>query len=205
MNPNSQASNYLFDMKVSPPLSDLELIRQIAAEDTNALEELYQRYHKTLFNFFLRTTHESASSEDLLQELFFAVWEGAAKFEGRASVKTWLLRIAHYMAAGWIRNTQKEFEDINTFDIDTSEIFPEQDELSLESQAFLKLTYAQIQKAIEQLTPRQREIIEFSFSYGLSHSEISYILDCPVGTVKSRLHTAIRQLQRIISAKGITL
>lgn len=200
MNPMAQLSNYTHEMQAISSLSDLELIRQIAEKDQTALEELYKRYHLTIYNFFLRTTQDHASGEDLLQEFFINVWQGAGKFEARSSVKTWLFRMAHFMSAGWLRNKKKYIYD---YDADTFEFRSSSDDASLENLAFANWNYAQIQKAIQQLTPAQREIIELTFTHELSHLEVAYILNCPVGTVKSRLHTALHQLNRILTAKGI--
>lgn len=200
MNPKIEVSNYIHTMSNSDSPTDLELIHQIAARNQTALEELYHRYHLLLYNFFLRTTHDRASGEDLLQELFISVWDGAGKFEGRASVKTWLFRIAHFMSAGWVRHQKKFIEEL---DEESFETLLDQSQPSLEHQAFLSWNYAQIQAAMKELTPPHREIIEFTFVYELSHGEISYILSCPVGTVKSRLHMALRQLNRLLQAKGI--
>lgn len=200
MNPIARPSNYAHKMQAISSLSDLELIHQISAKDQAALEELYKRYHLPIFNFFLRTTQDHASGEDLLQEFFINVWQGAGKFEARSSVKTWLFRMAHFMSAGWLRNNKKF---INEYDTDAFEFLASSEDTSLENLAFAHWNYAQIQKAIQQLTPPQREIIELTFTHELTHLEVAYILNCPVGTVKSRLHTALHQLNRILTAKGI--
>jgi RNA polymerase sigma-70 factor (ECF subfamily) len=200
MNPDTRFGHYTHKMSTSSSLSDLDLMRQIAVKDEHALEELYRRYHLTIFNFFLRTTQERASGEDLLQDFFINVWQGAARFEGRSSVKTWLFRIAHFMAAGWLRDKKKHLQEHTQ---ESLEMLTGEANLSVENLAFSKWNYAQIQKAVASLSPPQREIIEYTFTHSMTHTEIAYILDCPVGTVKSRLHMALRQLNRILSAKGI--
>lgn len=203
MNLKPKVINYIHTMSTSDVQTDLELIRQIASKDQTALEELYQRYHLSLYNFFMRTTQDHASGEDLLQELFISVWEGAARFEARSSVKTWLFRIAHFMSAGWLRNHQKtHFEQS---DPENLEAYVDPDSSSLENQVFLNWNYSQIHTAMNELSSVHREIIELTFLYELSQAEIAYILSCPVGTVKSRLHMALRQLNRILKAKGIQI
>ncbi len=200
MNQKTHFSYYISNMNTSSSPSDTELIHQIAAKNKSALEELYHRYHLALFNYLLQTTQESASGEDLLQEIFLGVWEGASRFEGRSSVKTWLFRIAHFKSAEWLRNKKNHPENRTE---DAFETLPEQIEPSLESLAFLKWNFTHIQTAIKQLSNTHREVIEFTFVHSLTVSEIAQILDCPIGTVKSRLHMALRQLNRILSAKGI--
>lgn len=200
MNQKTHLSNYISDMEMSSSPSDLELIRQIAVKDKNALEELYQRYHLSVFNFLLRTTQETSSGEDLLQDVFLSVWEGAARFEGRSSVKTWLFRIAHFKAAEWLRNKKIHVEDYLD---EANEALPEQEAPSVESLVFLQWNFSHIQQAMKQLSHHHGEVIELTFTYGLKATEIAQILDCPVGTVKSRLHIALRQLNAILISKGI--
>jgi RNA polymerase sigma-70 factor (ECF subfamily) len=200
MNQETLLSNYLGNL--NPPVlpSDLDLVHQIAQRDPNALEELYQRYHLGLFKFLLRTTQEQSNGEDLLQDLFLGVWEGAARFEGRSSVKTWLFRMAHFKAAEWLRNgkVQAKNQEVESF-----ESLPDKGETSLESLVFQHWNFSQIQNAMKQLSPNHCEVIEYMFLHGLTTAETAQIMGCPVGTVKSRLHVALHQLNGILSSKGI--
>jgi RNA polymerase sigma-70 factor, ECF subfamily len=200
MNQNAHLNDYTGEIRIPPQKSDLDLVRKIAVGEEGALEELYHRYHLIVFNYLVRTTQDTTSAEDLLQEVFIGVWEGAARFEGRASVKTWLFRIAHFQTATWLRRQIKLPENQST---ESCESLANPEKPSLESEVFQRLNFSHIQRAIGQLSPNQREVIEFSFIHGLSHNEIANILVCPVGTVKSRLHNALRQLNGILIAQGI--
>jgi len=199
MNHKAHLSDYTGDRQ-PPESSDLNLIQQIAATDEKALEALYYRYSQQIFNYLLRMTQDAPTAEDLLQEVFIGVWEGAARFEGRSSVKTWIFRIAHFQASAWLRSHFKRSETQST---EASESLADQGEPSLENLVFQRWNFAHIQKAMCQLSSNQREVIELSFISELSHNEIALVLVCPVGTVKSRLHKALHQLNGILIAQGI--
>ncbi len=101
MNPQTSSG----DIKDEQPAdsTDRLLLQAVAQGDENAIGELYQRYQAPLYNYLLRLMREPAGAEDLLQEIFIAVWQGAGRFRGEAKVKTWLFRIAHNQAVSWLR------------------------------------------------------------------------------------------------------
>ena len=87
--------------------TDIELIQKIAAGDEAAFSELYSRYNQPVYNFILRLLHQTPAAEDLLQDVFLAVWQGASQFRGKSTVKTWVFRIAYYQAISWLRKNKK--------------------------------------------------------------------------------------------------
>src|SRR5260370_23703761 len=78
--------------------SDERLIRRIAGGDQLAMRTLFCRHRVALYRWLLRLVRDEALAEDVLSEVFLDVWRGAASFEGRSSVSTWLLAIARYKA-----------------------------------------------------------------------------------------------------------
>jgi len=80
------------------PLETRLALRQVAAGDEVAFAELYDHYAPSVYNYLLRLVNESAVAEEILQEVFLAMWRGAHRFREEAKVKTWLLRIAHHQA-----------------------------------------------------------------------------------------------------------
>ena len=193
MNPKAHLSNYIHDGSLPTEENDLTLVRYIAAKDEKALEELYRRYSILLFNYVLRLIHDPHAAEDILQEVFIGVWQGAGRFQGRATVKTWLFRITHLQTAFWLRKQNKVPYHSN----DLLEDVEDQESQTPETIAFQLWDWNLVQKALAQLSPVHREVIELSFAQGFSNPEIANILACPTGTVKSRLHYALLQLNRI--------
>ncbi len=165
--------------------SDVLLIRQIAYGDEGAFSELYQRYQKPIFNYVLRLIHEPKEAEDLLQEIFLAVWRGAHRYREQAQVKTWLYRIAHYQAVSWLRKHRNvsAFEDIN----ESNTKGPEE----ISSDIWQR---DEVQKAINNLSAKHRAVLELTFIHGMAYREIAHIVGCPVGTVKSRMSYALKAM-----------
>jgi RNA polymerase sigma-70 factor, ECF subfamily len=195
MNPKVYLRNYNYEISLYSDESDLTLIHKIAAKEENALEELYRRYNLSLFNYVLRLVHDQYFAEDILQEVFLGVWNGAGRFEGRSKVNTWLFRIAHFQTANWLRNQKNIYLDVSNTPLENIQDI---DAKTPESLAFESWGFHQVQIALNQLSHSHREVIELSFTYGFSNREIAGILNCPIGTVKSRIHTALRKLNGIL-------
>lgn len=195
----ARSSDYLSGRQASSKDSDLKLFQKIVAKNEKALEELYIRYSLSLYNYVLRIIHDPHAAEDILQEVFIGVWTGSGQFQGRAQVKTWLFRIAHYQTATWLRD-QKRYAGKRD---DVIENFEDLENETPETLAFDAWKINQIQKALCKLSADHREVIELSFAHGFSNVEIATILDCPVGTVKSRLHNALRHLNSLLAVQEI--
>jgi RNA polymerase sigma-70 factor (ECF subfamily) len=202
MNLSGNLSNYVNESSQFSEESDSNLIHYIASQKEDALEELYHRYSNPIFNYIVRLVHERNIAEDILQEVFLGVWNGAGRFEGRAMVKTWLFRIAHFQTAYWLRSQKNVL--LNRSE-ELSELIYDDKEKSPETQAFDAWQFTHIHTALNELSESHREVIELSFANGFSNAEIANIMNCPIGTVKSRLHNALRQLNGILLARGLEL
>jgi len=173
-------------------VSDTDLLHLTANGDESAFCELYKRYSGPIFYYLLRLIHEKKDAEDLLQEVFLAVWKGARNFRGQSQVKTWLYRIAHHQAISWLRRHKEvaPFDDL--FETDRRD-GPEE----VVSGHWLS---DQIQEALDALSSKQREVIELTFIHRMSYTEIAEIMGCPVGTIKSRMSYALRMLNDMVKS-----
>jgi len=167
-----------------------ELIRQIAAGDERAFAELYETLGPTVFTYLVRVTRDQAAAEDLLQEVFLTVWKDANRFRGDASVKVWMLRIAHHKAVSWWRR-QRPMVNLNL-----DQLVEPGD--GMEEAALVAWEHDRLIAALQQLAPKQRETIELVFGQQLSYTEVAAVLGCPVGTVKSRVSYALRALRHLL-------
>lgn len=174
------------------PTSDMQLIRRVGKGDQQAFGELYQRYELQLFSYLQRLVHDEHVAEDLLQEVFLALWHGAAGFRGQAKVSTWLFRVAHNQAVSWLRGQQGELPTDWLDEQPGDDGDPE--ELVLES-----FRNDRIRRALDSLSPDHRAVIELAFFYNLPYAQIAEIVDCPVGTVKSRISFARLHLSRLLA------
>jgi RNA polymerase sigma-70 factor (ECF subfamily) len=174
-------------------LTDDKLLRRIQEGDGAAFEALYGRYGTDLFNYLIYLTGQTAVAEELLQETWLAVWRQAGEFRGEAQVKSWLLRIAHNHAISW-RRQQKPDEPLEEMSS-----FPAVEDT--EETALRQIADDQLVALLDELSTDQRAAIELIFFHQLSYEEAAVVLDCPSGTVKSRVVYARRRLQALLAGR----
>ena len=167
---------------------ETELMLRVKGGDRAAFEELYGLYQKPLVNYLYRLCFNRTQAEDLLQETFLRIWKAAATYEPTAKVSTWVFRIAHNLflnEAARRREMALEGAD-NEMRAD-----PASDLGRREVQSAVK-------KAIEALPDGERECLLLSEYNGFKYAEISVILSIPVGTVKSRMFSAMQRLKEAL-------
>ena len=184
----------------APHTADRDLLRKAAQGNDAAFGELYDRYNLPVYNYLLRLIHEQALAEDLLQDAFVAAWQGAGRFRGRSSVKTWLFRIAHNRAVSWLRRNRHKQPSSQTA-VGLPESAPG-DAPPPEDQIIANWQTDQVIGALDQLSEKHRSVVELTFGHDFSQKEIANIMNCPVGTVKSRLNYALQHLGAILRARG---
>ena len=145
--------------------------------------------------YLSRLVRDTAVAEELFQELFLTVWKDAGRFRGRASVRTWLYRIAHNQAVSWLRKKRPDLRDE----------FPSAigNDPAPETEAINAAQREQIVAALDQLSPNHRAVVELTFYHQMSNREIARVMGCPVGTVKSRMSYARRQLAAVLRRMGV--
>jgi RNA polymerase sigma-70 factor, ECF subfamily len=169
-------------------VSDEVLVRRVAqSEDERALSELYDRYADLIYGAGVRYLGDRTLAEDLVQEVFTAVWRGAASFDSsRASFATWVYSITRNRATDLIRRRRARVRTVG------GEARPEpgeEDPVGELSQSF------DVASALSRLSPLHREVLILAYFHGLSQSEISHRTNTPLGTVKSRTTAALRALR----------
>lgn len=175
-------------------------VRQVAQGDEGAFEKLFRCYAPRILRFAMSYLNDRAHAEEVVQETMIAVWKNAKSYREQSQVSSWILGIARNKALDRARARQREPE-FSKEKLDrraSSRATPEQ----------ITQREAQIERvrtALEKLSPEHREVMVLAFYNDLSYSEIAQILDCPEGTVKSRVYYAKEQLRRILSAGGETL
>lgn len=198
LNPEAGAGDYSYENSPdSAAIADRDLVALISQGDETALAALYQRHNVPIYNYLLRLVREQQAAEDLLQEVFVAAWKGSPNFKGRSKVKTWIFRIAHNKAVSWLRKHARPEEPPGQGDGPAVEDNPETLTLKLWRQD-------EVRKAVDQLSPKHRAVIELAFVHDLSYSEIAGIVDCPTGTVKSRISYAMRRLDGILRSGDLS-
>jgi RNA polymerase sigma-70 factor (ECF subfamily) len=182
-----------FDDGGAPERPDEDLLRLVVARDETALAALYDRHGRTAFALACRVVGDAETAEEVVQEVFLAVWRRADSYRSdRGSVRGWLLTSVRNRAIDVLRARQSRPR--TTF-IDDLPIAapddPAQTALSLASGE-------QIRAAVAALPPDQRTAIELAYFAGLSYPEIAARLGIPLGTVKSRLRLALERLRGLV-------
>lgn len=163
------------------------LLRVAQSGDERALSELYDRYAGLVYGAGVRYLGDRALAEDLVQDVFTAVWRGAAGFDpSRASFATWLYRITRNRATDLIRRRRAR---VRTVGGDSPFEPGEEDPAGELSRSF------DVAAALSRLSPAHREVLTLAYFHGLSQSEISRRTNTPLGTVKSRTTAALRALR----------
>lgn len=185
---------------------DLELMRRFQAGDIDAFTELYEAHLKGLLNFFFRLCWDRALAEDFAQEVLLRIYKSARSWEPNARFTTFLYRVArnYWIDHCRLMSTQKENVSLNATvgDADSgmslvdrlpADIRPPDDDLDRRE------LYGAIMKALNQLPEDQRMVFILSEIQELRYSEIAEIMEVPLGTVKSRMHTAVARLQELLT------
>jgi RNA polymerase sigma-70 factor (ECF subfamily) len=173
--------------------SDQALLQRIAQGDEEAFRALFERYQARLYHFILRTVGESMLAEDVFQETFIRVAQNARAFQPRAKVVTWIYRIAYHLSIDALRR-DKRLLDCEAID----ERLPDGAGEPLDA-ALLGAQRSQLLGALASLSPEHRAVVLLSIVEERSHQEIADLTGVPVGTVKSRLHYALKRLHHRLS------
>ena len=178
------------DPYVAPP--DEELIARVLWREELALSAIYDRYSRLIYTIALRITGDREAAEEVMQDVFQAVWQSAGSFQPNGNFSAWLTAIARHRAIDATRSRryrsrarEELFDDertvyfANTTDAHTDAILLRQ----------------AIRAAMNTLPSSQRQTLELAYYMGLTYQEIAVQLDEPLGTVKSRIRTGLMRLR----------
>ena len=175
---------------------DSELIPRVRRGDLAAFEALYDKYKGQVYRTALAITRDHSAAEDILQECFLRVYAHIDRVDVARPLSPWIHRIAVNLSYNWVTKRKRWIpsleEMIERFvgdHHDSPERILERDELQ-----------RMVQEAIHSLSFAQRVVIVLFYLNGFSLEEIAYVLDCPVGTVKSRLYYGRQNLRRKLGA-----
>lgn len=184
--------------------TDARLLGRIVKQDETAFDTLYNRYHDSVLRLARRIIRRANAAEDIVQEVFLRVWQKSGQWNGRGSVKGWILRIATNLSLNHLEafrrkahhqilyNPRDEENDVLSRVADTLNAGPEE---TLHQQERLRF----LEKSMAELSEEKREVLKILLSEDVTLRNISERLDLPIGTVKSRIHYASRDLREKLS------
>lgn len=180
---------------------DAELVSRIREGDTEAFAALYNRYKKRLFRTALAITDDQGAAEEILQDCFFKAYRFLPRIDCSSPLGPWLHRIAVNLSYNWVVKRRPWLVSVEEM-IDRLVAAPQ---VSPEYAYERKELHRRLHEAINSLNIHHRLVVILFYLQGFSLMEIAYILECPVGTVKSRLHHARKILKRKLAGEKAVL
>jgi RNA polymerase sigma-70 factor, ECF subfamily len=166
--------------------SDEELMRAVGQGDERALGLLVERYATRIHAFLARVTGDRDDADDLLQDTWMRVARGARGFDGARLVRPWIYGIATNLARDLHRRRGVRLRAVQRGDVGAPEAAP----------AFQPVERIDMRERLARLPERLREALVLRYFDGLDEAEMAEALGIPRGTVKSRLHGALRALRQ---------
>src|SRR5580698_4363167 len=176
-------------------------MQAVRSGEVAKLELLFDRHHRGLFHYFLHVTSNSAVSEDLVQEVFFRILKYRHTYQTGTAVRPWMYQIGRNALIDHVgRNKGEVALPDGAGDLGAPEASPG---LSPERQAQNNQEAALLKRALRAMPQEKREVLVMSRFLELKYEEIAAVLDCEVGTVKVRVHRALRELgDRFFALRG---
>jgi RNA polymerase sigma-70 factor (ECF subfamily) len=170
---------------------DAALLARIVDRDERAVESLYARYSGPLYSLAYQVTGADRFAQEVVQEVFIAVWKDAARFDpARGALAPWLFSLARHKAIDLVRreaNIRKRTADVDM----ELEVAPD----DVDREVWQNLRRDRVRAAIAQLSEPQRTALELAFFAGLTHVEVAERLGIPLGTAKTRIRSALLKLR----------
>jgi RNA polymerase sigma-70 factor (ECF subfamily) len=172
------------------------LVRRIASGDQAAMAELYDQTSQMVYGLAVRILGDAAAAEDVMVEVYAQLWRQAIGYDAlRGSPSAWLLTMTRSRAIDMrrARGRDRATEPLEAAgEVATDSPSPEAVSVAAERHRF-------VQAALAQLSDELRQLIDLAYFGGLSHSEIAARLNQPLGTVKTRIRSAMSQLRALLT------
>ena len=177
-----------------PTYSENDLVAQLMQHDERSFGYLYDNYSGALFGVIHQIVPDREIASDVLQEVFVNIWRKISSYDStKGRLFTWMLNVARNAAIDKIRS--KSYQDSlrnlhlpQDINVPGQQVAPRTDDYGL-------------RKMVNRLKDEQKVLVELSYYQGYTHEEIAKTLSIPLGTVKTRIRSALIQLRTLISQK----
>jgi RNA polymerase sigma-70 factor (ECF subfamily) len=171
---------------------DGELLTRVLRGDEGAMAVLFDRYSKIVYSVALRVLRDTASAEDVMQEIFMQIWRNPNSFVStKGSLGGWLAVVARNRSIDMLRR-KRPSEQVEEMNLASS--------TNLADEAERSILMERARAAVKNLPTEQRKTLEMAFFDGLTHSEIAEMTGDPLGTVKTRIRSALLTLRKAFQA-----
>lgn len=177
---------------------DEHMIRRLAAGDQQALGALYHRWVRPVFAMVRRVGVDDASAEDVVQEVFLALWRNPGRYDpARGAFGSWLLTLAHHKAVDAVhRETAIRRRTVPASP--NSEEWSTRPGPGADQPALDGVAAGQVRDALGRLPAEQREALALAYYGGYTQREVASLTAVPLGTVKSRMFAGVRRLRDVL-------
>lgn len=172
--------------------SDWSLLERVVQKDEAALSELYDRYSGLVYSEAKRILRDPGAAEEILQDLFYQVWQTASRFDPqRGSLPGWLVVVTRNRAISRMRRKSGKGEELPENAVDLR--------VDLASSSAQNLLLEKVRSVLTAMPDGQRAAIEYAYFEGMSHSEIAEKTGEPLGTIKTRIRSAMETLKKVLN------
>jgi RNA polymerase sigma-70 factor (ECF subfamily) len=176
--------------------SDDRMLDLLARAEPEGIEMLYDRYSALAYTLAFRVLNDAGAAEDVVQEAFLSVWRRASTYRSdRGSLRTWVCSIVHHRALDRLRGRAGRARQDLALEHAPIAVTSVSDTWD---QVVEVLEREQLKTALSELSMEQRETIELAYYGGYSQTEISDLMQVPLGTVKGRTRLALRKLRGLL-------
>ncbi len=179
--------------------SDWMVVQRVQAGDVAAFDQLILKYRERVYAMVYNMTSNREDAADLTQDAFIKTFQSINRFQGQSSFFTWLYRIAINSALTHLRKNRLRtffsFDKVHEDAAVSAVINQLTDKKDVEREVFVGELQEKLNEAMQKLSIPHRTVVTLFEIDGLSHEEIAEIMNCSVGTVRSRLHYAKQLLQ----------
>jgi len=181
---------------------DAELLRRMGRSDREAFAQLYDRFSRPLFATALRILHDTAEAEDIVQDVFLALWEKATAYEvGRGSAFAWAVTLTRNRAIDRVRMRKRRSELLAETTAEDAGTQPSESGPDSSDGLVLKEQAGAVRAAVASLPADQQRAVELAFFSGLTQLEIAQKLSEPLGTVKARIRRGLLRLRDTLGGR----
>lgn len=167
------------------------LVRRVAAGEARAFEELYRLYHPRLRRFLINILRRPHLVEEALDDTMMVVWRRPESYTGASKVSTWVFAIAYRTALKALSRLDEPQEDLEAERRPSPDASPEQ---SLSDRQVQRL----LLNAMDKLSSDHRVVVDLTYYHEAGYREIAEIMNCPLGTVKTRMFHARQKLKDLL-------
>lgn len=175
-------------------LTDRQLMDLLRRRQPDALSRMYDQYSTMVYSVAMRVLRDTAAAEDVMQEVFLKLWQQPETFaDHRGSLCGWLAVVTRNRAIDRIRGTRR-FENVDDLQLANT--------VDMGTEADRNMMVAKVRVVLEAMPPDQRRTVELAFFEGQTHTEIAALTGQPLGTVKTRIRSALIAIRKALEVSG---